>query len=70
MMIIGFAVTAGIAGHFLDPYSPERLLVVTSTVSLLAILITLLVIRGIEPATSAIIKLKSWPQRPRHTVLS
>ena len=29
MMIIGFAVTAGVAGHFLDPYSPERLLVVT-----------------------------------------
>ena len=50
MMIIGFAVTAGVAGHFLDPYSPERLLVVTSTVSLLAVLITLAVIRGIEPA--------------------
>jgi BCD family chlorophyll transporter-like MFS transporter len=53
MMIIGFAVTAGVAGHFLDPYSPERLLVVTSTVSLLAVLITLAVIRGIEPAPSA-----------------
>ena len=55
MMIIGFAVTAGVAGHFLDPYSPERLLVVTSTVSLLAVLITLAVIRGIEPAPSAAI---------------
>ena len=49
MMIIGFAVTAGVAGHFLDPYSPERLMTVTSTVSVLAILVTLLVVRGIEP---------------------
>ena len=49
MMIIGFAVTAGIAGHFLDPYSPERLLAVTATVSALAMIVTLTVIRGIEP---------------------
>ena len=49
MMIIGFAVTAGVAGHFLDPYSPERLMLVTSTVSVLAIIVTLVVIRGIEP---------------------
>lgn len=48
MMIIGFAVTAGVAGHFLDPYSPERLLAVTSTVSALAMIVTLAVIRGIE----------------------
>ena len=52
MMIIGFAVTAGIAGHFLDPYSPERLLAVTATVSALAMIVTLLVIRGIEPHDS------------------
>ena len=49
MMIIGFAVTAGVAGHFLDPYSPERLMMVTGTVSVLAIMVTLVVIRGIEP---------------------
>ena len=53
MMIIGFAVTAGVAGQFLDPYSPERLMAVTSTVSVLAIIVTLIVIRGIEPATPA-----------------
>ena len=52
MMIIGFAVTAGIAGHFLDPYSPERLLAVTATVSALAMIVTLVVIRGIEPHDS------------------
>ncbi len=49
MMIIGFAVTAGVAGHFLDPYSPERLLTVTGTVSVLGIIVTLMVIQGIEP---------------------
>ena len=54
MMIIGFAVTAGVAGQFLDPYSPERLMAVTSTVSLLAIIVTLITIRGIEPASSVI----------------
>lgn len=48
MMIIGFAVTAGVAGHFLDPYSPERLMVITTIVSVLAIGLTLMVIRGIE----------------------
>lgn len=53
MMIVGFAVTAGVAGHFLDPYSPERLMMVTGSVSVVAIAITLLVIRGIEPSGSA-----------------
>ena len=48
MMIAGFAVTAGVAGKFLDPYSPERLLLVTSTVSLLAFAVTLLALRGLE----------------------
>ena len=54
MMIIGFAVTAGVAGQFLDPYSPERLMAVTTTVSLLAILVTLIAIRRIEPASPVI----------------
>ena len=54
MMIIGFAVTAGIAGQFLDPYSPERLMAVTTTVSLLAIVVTLIAIRGVEPASPII----------------
>jgi MFS transporter, BCD family, chlorophyll transporter len=48
MMIAGFAITAGLAGHWLDPYSPERLLLVTTTVSLLAFALTLLALRGVE----------------------
>ena len=49
MMIAGFAVTAGVAGHFLDPFSPARLLAVTGTVSFLALIITTIAIRGVEP---------------------
>ena len=53
MMIIGFAVTAGVAGEFLDPYSPKRLMIVTGTVSVAAVLVTLITIRGIEPSATS-----------------
>ena len=36
MMIAGFAVTAGTAGSLLDPYSPERLVLVTAGVAAIA----------------------------------
>lgn len=42
MMIVGFAVTAGLAGKLLDPYSPQRLVAVSTGVSVLAMLLTLL----------------------------
>ena len=48
MMIAGFAITAGTAGQFLDPYSPARLVMVTSVVSGAAFLLTLFAIRGVE----------------------
>lgn len=55
MMIAGFAVTATIAGHFLDPFSPQRLVAVTAAVSLLAVSLTLLAVRGIEgPSPAAV----------------
>jgi BCD family chlorophyll transporter-like MFS transporter len=56
MMIAGFAVTAGVAGHFLDPFSPARLIAVTSAVAVLAVVVTLLAVRGLEghaPAAAA-----------------
>ena len=40
MMIAGFAMTAGVAGHLLDPFSPDRLLAISAGVSVLALLIT------------------------------
>ena len=48
MMIAGFAITAGTAGAYLDPYSPERLIAVTAAVSVLAVFVTLIAIRGVE----------------------
>lgn len=53
MMIAGFAITAGLAGKWLDPYSPERLLMVSATVSLLAFGVTLLALRGLEGNVTA-----------------
>ncbi|MEJ2576645.1 MAG: BCD family MFS transporter [Gammaproteobacteria bacterium] len=48
MMISGFAVTAGIAGHFLDPFSSARLIAVTAAVAAAAVLVTVLAVRGLE----------------------
>lgn len=50
MMIAGFAVTAGVAGGLLDPYSPARLVQVTAGVSVLALAITVLAVWRLEGA--------------------
>jgi len=54
MMIAGFAVTAGTAAQFLDPYTPERLVAVTACVSLVAFAMALLAVRGIEGRSAAV----------------
>jgi BCD family chlorophyll transporter-like MFS transporter len=46
MMIFGIVLTAGISGHLLDPYSPQRLVLVASGISAIAFIVTLLAIRG------------------------
>jgi MFS transporter, BCD family, chlorophyll transporter len=48
MMIAGFAVTAGIAGHFLSPFSLARLIEVTSVAGVSAFLLTVVAIWRIE----------------------
>jgi BCD family chlorophyll transporter-like MFS transporter len=53
MMIAGFAITAGVAGHLLEPYSPLRLLAVTSAVSLGALVVTVLALHRLEGHTDA-----------------
>jgi BCD family chlorophyll transporter-like MFS transporter len=60
MMIVGFAVTAGVAGKLLDPYSPQRLMAVCGGVSLVAVVVTALALwrlegdgRAVDPATPA-----------------
>ena len=48
MMIVGFVLTAGIAGGFLDPFSMTRLVVVTGCVGAIAVTLTALALIGIE----------------------
>jgi BCD family chlorophyll transporter-like MFS transporter len=51
MMIFGFAITAPLAGHFLDPYTPARLVAVMGTVCLCAFLLSAGAVWGLEAAT-------------------
>ncbi len=48
MMIAGFVVTAGTAGHFLDPYSPQRLLQVAAGVCIAALALAVIALAGLE----------------------
>jgi BCD family chlorophyll transporter-like MFS transporter len=48
MMIMGFAVTAGVAGRLLEPYSPLRLVGVMALVCTVAFVAALLALRGLE----------------------
>ena len=48
MMIAGFIVTTGVAGHLLDPFSPLRLIVVSGCVSAAAMVLTVAGVWGIE----------------------
>ncbi len=48
MMILGFVITAGMAGKFLDPFSPERLVAVTASVGAIICTITIFALWGIE----------------------
>jgi MFS transporter, BCD family, chlorophyll transporter len=50
MMIAGFIVTTGVAGHLLDPFSPSRLIVVSASVSAAAMVLTLVGVWGVEGA--------------------
>lgn len=48
MMIAGFIVTTALAGHFLDPFSPSRLVVVSGCVSIIAMCLTFAGVWGVE----------------------
>jgi BCD family chlorophyll transporter-like MFS transporter len=53
MMIVGFAVTSGMAGKLLDPYSPERLVAVMGGVSVLAFVLSVVALWGLETPVSS-----------------
>jgi len=48
MMILGFIITAVIAGKQLEPFSFERLVMVTGSVSIIAFVVTVLAVLGVE----------------------
>lgn len=48
MMIFGIAMTAGIVGSLIDPYTPLRLIEIVAAVVLIAIAVTCLAVWGIE----------------------
>ncbi|MDZ7813531.1 MAG: BCD family MFS transporter [Ideonella sp.] len=52
MMIAGFVVTAGTAGHFLEPFSFDRLLTVAAAVCSAACLLTAVALAGLEGAAA------------------
>lgn len=57
MMIVGFAVTAGVVGKLIDPYSPELLLKVSAGLSVITALVTAVCLWGLEkdaPAQAAV----------------
>ncbi len=81
MMIVGIIVTAGIAGKLLDPFSPQRLVLVAGGIALGAFGLAVLAVRGIEghpqanvadePATAfdeAIVQLWSDQRARRFTI--
>jgi BCD family chlorophyll transporter-like MFS transporter len=48
MMIAGFAVTAGVVGALLDPFSFARLISLSSSVSVMALIVTIFALWGLE----------------------
>ena len=53
MMIAGFVITTIIAGRLLDPFSPMRLVAVSSGVSVIAVLVAMIALWRVEPHASA-----------------
>lgn len=63
MMIVGFALTAGIAGKWLDPYTPLRLVQVSGTVSALAFTLAMVALAGVErSAATAVARQEAKPR--------
>ena len=67
MMIFGFALTAPLAGHFLDPFSNERLIEVTGCVCVIAFCLSSLSVWGVEKKVAGVAAAaaKSHAARPK-----
>jgi BCD family chlorophyll transporter-like MFS transporter len=67
MMIVGFIVTAGLAGHLLDPFSPQRLMAISGAVSCIAFVVTVCAVWGIEPQAAHVERPSTEPDKPNFT---
>jgi len=67
MMIAGFIVTTAVAGRLLDPYSPARMVAVASTVSILAMGLTVIALWHIEDPLPPSKKTAASSSAPRNT---
>jgi MFS transporter, BCD family, chlorophyll transporter len=63
MMIFGIAMTAGIVGAMLHPYSPALLIRVVAAVCLIALALTTLAVWGIERRVTAVRETETLPFR-------
>jgi BCD family chlorophyll transporter-like MFS transporter len=54
MMIAGFIITTGVAGQMLDPFSQLRLVAVSGSVSIAAMILTMIGVWGIEPRVATV----------------
>jgi len=80
MMVAGIAISAGVAGSLLDPFSPDRLALVAGGLVMIAFLLTLVATAGVERGSKpipereqasfseAIAEIRSDPAAMRFTV--
>ena len=61
MMILGFIITAIIAGKQLEPFSFERLVMVTGSVSIIAFIVSIVAVWGVE---SSVVNIRVADQKP------
>ncbi|SDZ48124.1 MFS transporter, BCD family, chlorophyll transporter [Jannaschia faecimaris] len=61
MMIFGIAVTAGLSGQFLDPYTPARLMAVVAVVTGGAFVLTCGAVLGVERGVAAVVPEPATP---------
>lgn len=64
MMIAGFVITAGTVGHYLDPFSMQRLVMITSLVSMIAFVVAVLAVQGIEGDAVVLSKPETIEKKP------
>lgn len=62
MMVVGIVITAGVAGALLDPFSMQRLALIASGIALIAFMVTLLAVWGVEGKAAATVAPANEPR--------